>query len=134
MWQGIKEEFSQLLPQPSLADIKLEGWKHGIELGAVKTSNLQEAVYAAHLMFPNIHTILKVLLTMPVSTASAERSFSGLRRLKTYLRSNMTDKRLSGLALLHINHATKVDIPAVIRDFDATGSRKIALLHTPDTA
>ena len=43
-------------------------------------------MFAAQFMFPNIHTILKVLLTMPISAASAERSFSGLRRLKTYLR------------------------------------------------
>ena len=133
VWQDLKEEFSQLLPQPSLADTELESWQHGIQTGVVKASNLQEAVYSAHLMFPNIHTILKVLLTMPVSTASAERSFSGLRRLKAYLRSNMTDERLSGLALLHIHHDTKVDIPAVSKDFDAT-NRRIALLHTPDTA
>lgn len=44
--------------------------------------------------FPNIRTALVLLLTLPVSTATAERSFSVLRRLKTYLRSTMRQDRL----------------------------------------
>ena len=84
-------------------------------------------------MFPNIHTILKVLLTMPVSAATAEKSFSGLRRLKTYLRNNMSETYLSGLALLHIHHDTKIDTPEIVHEFDASGTRRIAFLHTLDT-
>ena len=81
-------------------------------------------------MFPNIHTILKVLLTIPVSTASAERSFSGLQRLKTYLHSDMSETRLSGLALLHIHHDTDIDIPEIVREFDTCGRLSgLALLH-----
>ena len=45
---------------------------------------------------------------MPVASATAERSFSVLRRLKTYVRSNMKNDRLSSLGLMHIN-----------RDFEA---------------
>lgn len=76
-WQDIKE-YDSLIPQCSIADVELEGWKHAIGSGAVKAENLQEAVFASQFMFPNIHAILKILLTMPVSTATAERSFSGL--------------------------------------------------------
>jgi hypothetical protein len=36
--------------------------------------------------------VMKIVLTMPVSTCTAERSFSCLRRLKTYLRSTMTQE------------------------------------------
>ena len=57
----------------------------------------------SHVMFPNIRTILKVLLTMPMSTSTAERTFSTLRRLKTYLRNFMTEERLSSLALMAIH-------------------------------
>ena len=133
LWQDIKAEYNSLLSQPSIADVELEGWKHAIASGAVNAQTLQEAVFAAHFMFPNIHTILKVLLTMPDSTATAERSFSGLRRLKTYLRSNMTETRLSALALLHIHHDTNIDIPEIVREFDTSGTRRIAFLHTADT-
>ena len=38
-------------------------------------------------VFPNIFTLLTILLTLIVSTCTGERSFSTLRRLKTYLRN-----------------------------------------------
>ena len=51
--------------------------------------------------FPRLLQSLKIAMTMGVSSASAERSFSSLRRIKTYLRSTMTKERLSNLALLY---------------------------------
>ena len=39
---------------------------------------------------------------IPVTTATAERSFSALRLLKTYLRATMKEERLNGLALMAI--------------------------------
>ena len=62
--------------------------------------------------YPNIHRLLTVLATLPVTTASAERAFSTLRRLKTYLRSTMTSERLTSTALLHIH----LDIPCPVDD------------------
>lgn len=46
-------------------------------------------------LFPNIKVVLIHFLTLPVTTCSAERSFSELRLLKTFLRSTMSDERLS---------------------------------------
>ena len=43
------------------------------------------------------------LLTMPVANATAERSFSVLRRLKTYARLTMKNDRLSSLRLIYIH-------------------------------
>jgi hypothetical protein len=53
-------------------------------------------------LYPSIDTILCIMLTMSVTSATAERSFSVLRRLKTYVRSTMNNDRLSSLALIHI--------------------------------
>jgi hypothetical protein len=78
-------------------------------------------------LYPNIHNIFLVLLTMPVSTASAERSFSCLKRLKSYLRSTMGAERLNGLAMMHIHHEISVDVDAVLQKFDSSGHRRIAL-------
>jgi hypothetical protein len=39
--------------------------------------------------------ILQIINTLPVSTASNEKFFSSLKRVKSYLRSSMGDKRLS---------------------------------------
>ncbi|KAJ8893812.1 hypothetical protein PR048_006413 [Dryococelus australis] len=35
------------------------------------------------ILFPNLHILLKILATLPVTTVSVERSFSTLRRLKS---------------------------------------------------
>ena len=53
-------------------------------------------------LYPNMVTIITILVTMPVSTATPERSFSTMRRVKTYLvRSTMKTERLAALALMH---------------------------------
>ncbi|CAN8000416.1 unnamed protein product, partial [Ixodes hexagonus] len=52
--------------------------------------------------------VLRVILVMPVSSCEAERSFSALRRLKTWLRSTMGETRLSCMALAHV-HQDVVD-------------------------
>ncbi|CAM5171062.1 unnamed protein product [Natator depressus] len=54
--------------------------------------------------FPNIFIALHILLTLPVSVASGERSFSKLKLIKTYLRSTMVQERLVGLATMSIEH------------------------------
>ena len=55
-------------------------------------------------IFFSIYKLLKILVTMPVTTCTSERSFSTLRRLKTYLRNSIGAERLNGLALLNIFH------------------------------
>lgn len=55
-----------------------------------------------HQVLPFLYEAISLLATIPATSCSAERSFSGLRRLKTYLRSTMGQERLSHLALLNI--------------------------------
>lgn len=74
--------------------------------------------------FPLIHEFVLVLATLPVTNASAERSFSSLRRLKTYLRSTMTENRLLGLAIMHIHRHIPIDTEKVIARFAKTGRKK----------
>lgn len=54
-------------------------------------------------LFPNIYILLKLLAVLPVSTATVERSFSTLRRIKSYLRNTTSENRSNGLALLSIH-------------------------------
>jgi hypothetical protein len=46
---------------------------------------------------------MKLLLVMPATNATSERSFSALRRVKTYLRSSMGQMRLNNLMVLHVH-------------------------------
>ena len=63
--------------------------------------------------------LVKQALTIPVTSCSSERSFSGLRRLKTYLRSTMGQARLNHVALLDLhNHvARKMDLDVIANTF-----------------
>jgi hypothetical protein len=60
--------------------------------------------------FPQLIALLHLTLTLPVSTASCERSFSCIKRVKTYCRASMTENRLCGLGLMSIeNDITRDD-------------------------
>ena len=47
--------------------------------------------------------LAKILLVMPATNAISERSFSALKRVKTYLRSTTTDSRMNHLMVLHVH-------------------------------
>ena len=49
-------------------------------------------------------TLFQLYLTLPVTSATAERSFSKLKLIKTYLRSTIKQVRLSALAVISIEH------------------------------
>jgi len=74
-------------------------------------------------IFPLINRLLTILITLPISNASAERTFSTLRRLKTWLRSTMSETRLTGLALLNIHRDIDVDVYKVIDMFSKTNRK-----------
>lgn len=46
-------------------------------------------------LLSEVHKLLKIYLTIPVTTASSERNFSALKCIKTYLRNSMTQSRLN---------------------------------------
>ena len=59
-------------------------------------------------LLTEVHKLLKIYLTIPVTTATAERIFSGLKRIKTYLRNSMSQQRLNHCMLVHV-HKQKTD-------------------------
>jgi len=58
-------------------------------------------------LFPAVRHAICIALTLPVTTCTAERSFSTLRRVKTWLPSTMSDERLSGLCMMSV-HREKI--------------------------
>jgi hypothetical protein len=79
--------------------------------------------------YPNVAVLLQILTTLPVTTATAERTFYTLKRLKTYLRSTMSDDRLTSLALVNIHAETiAVDVNEVIDKFALSGPHKLNFL------
>ena len=71
------------------------------------------------LSFQDVLVAFILFLTLPVTVATAERSFSKLKLIQTYLRNSMMQARLSGLAVISIENleARKVNIDQIIKDF-----------------
>ena len=64
--------------------------------------------------------------TVPVTVVMAERLFSKLKLIKNFLQSSMSQKRLSGLALLSIENegAKNLDFRKVIQQFASAKARR----------
>ncbi len=94
-----------------------------------KTMSLLELITFVHdkdlsEIYPNCWTALRIALTLPVTAAQAERSFS---KLKSYLRSTMSQERLTGLAIITINHSIgdQISYDDIIDDFAPRKARKV---------
>ncbi|XP_028044431.1 zinc finger MYM-type protein 1-like [Rhopalosiphum maidis] len=71
--------------------------------------------------FPTLTSLIQLFITIPTNSASCERSFSCLRRLKTYLRTTMGQSRLNSLGILQIERerSSLIDKDLVIEKFSA---------------
>ncbi|CAI6343913.1 unnamed protein product [Macrosiphum euphorbiae] len=74
--------------------------------------------------FDNIYLLYKIFLSIPMSSASSERSFSSLRRLKTFTRNTIGQERLSSLAILHIEKTFEINFDTIIDQFDADSTER----------
>lgn len=99
-------------------------WRTKCISGVISADNALDALDCCPATYPNIKFLLQILTTLPVTTASAERTFSMLRRLKTWLRASMCDERLTGLALL-TSSDIEVKPEDVIEHFLHSGKRRI---------
>ena len=115
--------------------IELESFKHQAKaLLNMKEPSPLELLQTVHRLalgdvYPNIEIALRLFLTMPVTVATCERSFSKLNLIKNFLRSSMGQERLSGLAILSIEHdlTSKLNFDDVIDTFAAAKARKVNL-------
>lgn len=75
---------------------------------------------------PNAKLLLKIFAALPVTTAT----FSALRRLKTYLRSTMTENRPYGygLALININRKEIISEDKIAEDFAKKAPRRLQVV------
>lgn len=73
--------------------------------------------------------LLKLILVMPATNAVSERSFSALRRIKTFLRTTMTQCRLNNLMVLNIHkdHCEQLDLIDVANTFVAGSEHRLSL-------
>ena len=70
--------------------------------GITKAMDVLEYIKDMHICFPHAWIAYRILLIIPVTVATTEKSFSKLKLIKNYLRSTTSKDRLSWLAILSI--------------------------------
>lgn len=92
-----RKEFTTLVefysPHVETIDIcisELQIWKNTIKDIGFK-NGLEALKICDKDVFPNVYFLIKIFCTLPVSTAEPERSFSSMKRIKTYLRNTMKE-------------------------------------------
>lgn len=96
-----------------------------------------ELLLQAKTFFPAVANAIEVALALPVTTCTVERSFSTLRRVKTWLRSTMRNDRLDGLCMMSVHRERVMKhkddfITRVITQFAQKNPRRLQLLFKED--
>jgi len=119
----LKIQMQLLSTSPSIVDTSI--------LNMQQVSDKVSDMGAAREIFTEVSKLIRLCLTIPVSSATAERSFSALRRLKTFTRSTMNTSRLTHLALLHVHqHRTdKLDLNDICKTFMSRNERRVRMFH-----
>ena len=92
--------------------------KDDLSLGGI-VSYLKTLSSAARSIYSEIVTLVELILVMPATNATSERTFSALRRIKSYLRTTMSQQRLNNLMVLFIHRDSldEMDLEEVADEF-----------------
>ena len=79
-------------------------------------------------MLSEVGNLVHLYFTIPITTCTAERSFSSLRCIKTYLRSTMIEERLNNVLLLHAHKedTATLDLKEIASMFISVNDRRRA--------
>ena len=99
-------------------------------IGEKQCNNMTEVIVAVKMalktggiviqkMLSEVIILLRLYLTIPVTTATSERSFSVLRRTKNYMRTTMSQPRLTSamLCCIHKERLDALDIDSISAEF-----------------
>ncbi|CAM4768899.1 unnamed protein product [Rotaria magnacalcarata] len=129
--KSLSKQFADRLPSPLQLNSELERWQKKcndlLKMNEEwKKKWINELIKEAdHVLFPNVRFLLIFLATLPVSTASAERSFSKLSSIKTYHRSTMKQNRLNGLAMAYIHKDINIDADEILKIYCQKYNRRL---------
>ena len=79
--------------------------------------------------YSQIVILLRLILVLPASNCTSERSFSAMKRIKTYLRTTMSQKRLNWLMILHVHkeRTDKLSIERIVKLFVSRNEERLRI-------
>ncbi|CAF1639438.1 unnamed protein product [Rotaria magnacalcarata] len=80
-------------------------------------------------IYPRASIVYQFMLTLPITVATNERSFSKLKLIKNYLRSTMDNQRLFYLLISSIEYdiLDEIDIQKLVQDWAKMKDRKVVV-------
>ena len=95
-------------------------------------ADLLKTVGNSKVFFGEVYKLTRIFFTFPITTATAERTFSTLRRLKTFLRSTLTQPNLNHFMLLyaHKERTDYIDLTEIAKEFVSTNERRLKFFGT----
>ena len=80
-------------------------------------------------LLDQVCVVVKLVLVMPATNATSERSFSALHRVKSYLRNSMSQQRLNNLMLLHVHKilTDSLDVVGVANAFVGESEHRLQI-------
>ncbi|KAK3907677.1 Zinc finger MYM-type protein 1 [Frankliniella fusca] len=80
-------------------------------------------------VFPSLYVALRIAVTLPVTSASTERSFSKLKLIKTRLRTTMSQPRLEDLMIIACEYDIPIDSEKVLELFTSLSKYLQTILY-----
>lgn len=102
------------------------------DLGSLAQQMVQLSI---HEVFPLVYRLIELALVLPVATASVERVFSAMKKIKTDLRNRMGDEWLNDAMRVYVEKDIFVKIenePILQRYQAADKTRRIKLIPLPE--
>ncbi|CAF1148768.1 unnamed protein product [Rotaria sordida] len=130
LYKKLTDNFFDRLPRPLQLFGELERWRNEC-IGLMNKPNyinlwMNDLLLKCDpILYPKINYLLVFLATLPVTTSSAERAFSSLKRIKTYCRSTMGKNRLNGLAAASIHKSVEIDANKILDLFVKKHPRRL---------
>ena len=84
---------------------------------------------AQRVLLSQVSRLLQLLIIMPATNATSERSFSALRRVKNYLRTTMLQQRLNNLLVLHVHKecTDHLDLRSIATEFIGDSEHRLRI-------
>ena len=123
--RGLATHYQVEIYEPEVAVGK--NYIQALQKKADKTFTMEQAWRLLdEIAFPTLKTLFQLALTVPVTSCTCERSFSCMRRVKTWLRSNMSQERLDHLSILALerNIYTECTDDELVKAFNCMKRRR----------
>ena len=111
-------EYKEDFPNNEIADQVICLWK---QHWLAQTEESRPSTLAKSLKecktnrFPNLYVLSKIGCTLPVTSCECERSFSAMRRLRTWFRTSLSSQRISELVIINIHRYYSVNYTTIVK-------------------